>query len=77
MSNYNEGLAKMNRNDCTCTFCKQPFTELNIFTVEGIREIAITNTCESCFDSFFDDCDDDFDSGYDIKNLVVVSDFEW
>lgn len=40
----------------TCLHCKQPFRYgVNVFTREGMKEIAISGMCESCFDGLFDE----------------------
>jgi len=40
----------------TCLLCKQPFKYgVNVFTREGMKEIAISGMCESCFDGLFED----------------------
>ncbi len=40
----------------TCLLCKQPFKYgVNVFTREGMKEIAISGMCESCFDGLFDE----------------------
>jgi len=48
--------------DQICIACNQPFRfgprddpDANIWTVEGKREIKISQTCERCFDSMFDE----------------------
>lgn len=33
-----------------CWRCKHPFTEENVFTPAGYRELFISGTCEACFD---------------------------
>ena len=43
-----------------CVDCGQLFVVgVNVFTDDGIRETAITQTCERCFDGYFDDPDQD------------------
>ena len=46
----------MNTEDAKCIDCGEPFKfGVNIFTLEGHREVAISGTCEKCFDSYFKD----------------------
>ena len=33
-----------------CVICGEPFTEKNVFTEAGWREIRISGFCEVCFD---------------------------
>lgn len=43
-----------------CIDCKQPFKfGVNVFTNEGQAEIAISGTCEKCFDALFDNGNDE------------------
>lgn len=46
----------MTEKQSTCMHCKQPFKYgVNVFTREGMKEIAISGMCEYCFDRLFDD----------------------
>jgi len=50
------GRQYVNQEDAKCIDCRQPFKfGINIFTPEGNREVAISGTCENCFDSYFED----------------------
>lgn len=50
------GRQYVSKEDARCIDCGQPFKfGINIFTQEGHREVAITGTCEKCFDSYFED----------------------
>ena len=43
-----------------CIDCKQPFKlGVNVFTKDGHAEIAISGTCEKCFDALFEGRDDE------------------
>jgi hypothetical protein len=54
------GRVEVDRKDAKCIDCGQPFNYgVNIFTKEGHREIAISGTCEKCFDSYFEDVEDE------------------
>lgn len=33
-----------------CVFCKQPFTNENVYSQMGWRETQISGSCEKCFD---------------------------
>lgn len=41
--------------EARCIKCKEPFSTTNVFTPEGMREIAISGMCEKCFDEIFED----------------------
>ncbi len=41
-------------SEARCICCKEPFTTDNVFTKEGMAEIAISGTCEKCFDGLFE-----------------------
>ena len=41
-----------------CWRCKHPFTEENVFTPAGWKEIRISSTCEACFDEIFAEGDE-------------------
>lgn len=58
MSLYSDGLAMMNSLH-RCAHCQQQFTDANVYTVDGIKEIAISQVCERCFDEIFEEDDDD------------------
>ena len=36
-----------------CVFCKQPFTEKNVHSEAGWKEVKISQLCEDCFDLTF------------------------
>lgn len=40
-----------------CISCGEPFSDKNVRTQAGWRETQISQTCETCFDSLFDDDD--------------------
>ena len=42
-------------SEARCICCKEPFTPDNVFTKEGMAEIAISGMCEKCFDGLFDE----------------------
>ena len=42
-----------------CISCEQPFSEKNVFTRDGAREVAISGCCEKCFDKIFQEGADD------------------
>jgi hypothetical protein len=44
-----------------CEMCKQPFSALNVFSVEGAKETQISGLCEACFDSLFADDEEDYE----------------
>ncbi len=46
-------LGKLVAPQIGCFSCKEPFTEKNVFTVEGWRETEISGMCEKCFDELF------------------------
>lgn len=46
-------------SDNLCISCGQKFSPDNVFTEDGYREIFISGMCELCFDSLFDDIDDE------------------
>lgn len=45
-------------SEATCIDCGQHFGRHNIFTKDGLAEVAISGMCEACFDALFEDCDD-------------------
>lgn len=48
------GRQQVLKSEAKCIDCKQPFKfGVNVFTREGQAEIAISGTCEKCFDSYF------------------------
>lgn len=53
---------------CNCIICKQPFSNLNVFTVEGAKEVNISGMCEICFDALFandeEECDYDDEGAF-------------
>lgn len=38
-----------------CVSCKQPFSNINVFSDAGWRETEISQMCEKCFDQMFAD----------------------
>ena len=42
-------------SEARCICCKEPFSRDNVFTREGMAEIAISGMCEKCFDGLFDE----------------------
>ena len=36
-----------------CWRCKHPYSEENVFTHAGYKELFISGTCEACFDELF------------------------
>lgn len=46
-------------SEARCIHCGEPFSNKNVFTREGLAEIAISGVCEKCFDSLFDEGDDE------------------
>lgn len=44
---------KINFVEGICNVCREPFTEKNVHTEAGWREVKISNTCEDCFDEMF------------------------
>ena len=36
-----------------CWRCKHPYSEENVFTQAGYKELFISGTCEACFDELF------------------------
>lgn len=54
------GREYVNSEDARCIDCKLPFKfGVNVFTKEGHVEIGISGTCEKCFDSYFDNLDEE------------------
>ncbi len=48
------------RGRVACINCQRPFLRnVNVFTVDGWREIAISGMCESCFDEICAEPDED------------------
>lgn len=52
----------------TCINCHQPFKGgrkgdpgVNVYSRDGMREVAISGMCETCFDFLFEDMEDDED----------------
>jgi hypothetical protein len=52
------------REDQLCMCCGKPFIfglktdpAANVWTVDGKREVVITQTCERCFDEMFEEED--------------------
>jgi len=39
--------------DGSCVVCKQPFTQENVFTEAGWKEVKISQMCEKCWDETF------------------------
>lgn len=42
-----------------CIQCGEEFTDSNVFTDAGWREVAISCLCERCFDGLFEGMDED------------------
>lgn len=51
--------ARGNTPDGHCYECKEPFSNLNVFTPAGWRETTISKMCERCWDAMFAEEDDD------------------
>jgi hypothetical protein len=54
------------RADQCCIDCQKPFVfgpkhdpAANVWTPDGKREVAISGTCERCFDAMFEEAEDD------------------
>ena len=45
---------QVKRSEARCLHCGQPFSKENVFTSEGMAEIAISGFCEKCFDGLFE-----------------------
>ena len=41
--------------DNKCQACGEPFTNKNVFTGDGWREVKVSGCCEKCFDEMFTD----------------------
>lgn len=53
------GRQQVLKSEAKCLDCKQPFKfGVNIFTIDGHKEVAISGVCEKCFDSYFEDEND-------------------
>lgn len=46
---------QVKQSEARCLHCGQPFSKENVFTREGMAEIAISGICEKCFDGLFDE----------------------
>lgn len=51
----------VNREDARCLSCNKPFVfglkkgkDVNIYSLLGAKEVAISGLCEICFDGLFD-----------------------
>lgn len=33
-----------------CVYCGKPFTDENVYSVDGWKEVKISQVCEKCFD---------------------------
>lgn len=42
-------------SEARCIHCGEPFSSKNVFTREGLAEIAISGICEKCFDGLFEE----------------------
>ena len=51
-------------SEARCIHCGEAFSNKNVFTREGMAEIAISGMCEVCFDELFANLEEEFD-GYD------------
>lgn len=47
------GLIEIDRN--LCIVCGEQFSERNVHSAAGWREILISGICEDCFDGLFED----------------------
>lgn len=47
----------LNYTKCVC--CKEEFSEFNVFTQLGAVETQLSGLCERCFDSIFEDDDEE------------------
>lgn len=47
-----------------CVFCKQPFSAENVFTELGAKEVAISGSCEKCWDELVADVGEEDESIY-------------
>jgi len=46
-------------SDAKCICCGHPFEwDVNVFTENGKKEIAISGMCEKCFDGLFEDMEE-------------------
>jgi len=54
-SYFAHALDDLKDTEARCIECKEPFSSKNVFTTEGMREIAISGMCEKCFDEIFED----------------------
>lgn len=45
---------QVKRSEARCLQCGEPFSKHNVFTREGMAEIAISGICEKCFDGLFE-----------------------
>lgn len=48
------GRQQVKRYEARCLQCGEPFSKHNVFTSEGMSEIAISGICEKCFDGLFE-----------------------
>jgi hypothetical protein len=56
------GREVMPRSEAKCIQCHEPFKfGVNVFTVDGQKEVAISGLCEKCFDALFEDDDESED----------------
>ena len=47
-----------------CVWCNHPFSDKNVFSDLGWREVEISQMCEKCFDSI-EELQDDLDDSLD------------
>lgn len=50
-----------------CKDCKQPFSEKNVFTEAGWREVRISGLCEGCWDEMFAEPTETLGSGKQVE----------
>lgn len=49
------GRRRVLKSEARCLLCGDPFSKDNVFTTDGMKEIAISGYCERCFDSLFEE----------------------
>lgn len=48
-------------NYVQCVFCKQPFSDVNVYSELGWKETQISGMCETCFDECCKECEEDYE----------------
>ena len=43
----------------TCLCCRKPFSDANVFSDAGWREVKLSGMCEKCFDKLFEEAEQD------------------